>query len=118
MLETDERDEPDGNLPPPAEGWGSQPGAGRDSGEVDRFSGEQGDLMFAIPRVGSALPSRKFAWRESSRAGGGELAHCEMGWAAAGGVGLGGCGGVCEWRAGYGACNQAQCGCRVAGVEA
>eukprot|EP00964_Phaeocystis_antarctica_P156604 scaffold126371_cov48-Phaeocystis_antarctica.AAC.1 len=102
MLETDERDEPDGNLPPPAEGWGSQPGAGRDSGEVDRFSGEQGDLMFAIPRVGSALPSSEYAGRRESSSRGanpptvGSRLGCGRG-AAAGGIGLGGCGGVRTW---------------------
>ena len=33
MLEADDGDEPDGSLPPPAEGRGSQPGTGRSSGE-------------------------------------------------------------------------------------
>ena len=63
MLEADDGDEPDGSLPPPAEGRGSQPGTGRSSGES---SGEQGDLMFATEgRIRSAV--------ERIRREGGEL---------------------------------------------
>ena len=48
MLEADEGDEPDGNLPPPAQR--------RTSGEANQSSGEQGDLMFATEgRIRSAV---------------------------------------------------------------
>ena len=70
MLEADDGNEPDGSLPPPAEGWGSHSEAGRASGEVDRSSGEQGDLMFATAgRICSVLSSESAGRGERSSRG-------------------------------------------------